>query len=66
MNEPVIEEHGVVQFLLGEAAGKVEALGGVDLDLPCFPASCPTVLSPAMFAMTAKAKSVTGVHSGFI
>jgi hypothetical protein len=30
MNEPAIEEHGVVKFL-GEGAGKVEALGGVDL-----------------------------------
>jgi hypothetical protein len=30
MNEPAIEEHGVVKFL-GEGAGKVDALGAVDL-----------------------------------
>jgi hypothetical protein len=30
MNEPAIEEHGVVKFL-GECAGKVDALGAVDL-----------------------------------
>ncbi len=32
MNEPIIEAHGVVKFL-GEGAGKVEALRGVDLTL---------------------------------
>ncbi len=32
MNEPVVEAHGVVKFL-GEGAGRVEALRGVDLTL---------------------------------